>query len=100
MRKALVFFALAVPAWLRAQPGTTPGLLVFTHVTVIDCTGAPEQPDMTVVITGDRISAIGKSAGVAIPRAARVIDAPGKFLIPGLWDMHGHLTDATETAFP
>jgi imidazolonepropionase-like amidohydrolase len=55
---------------------------------------------MTVVISGDRIAAIGAVADVQIPKGSLVVDATGKFLIPGLWDMHGHLTDATETAFP
>jgi hypothetical protein len=45
---------------------------------------------MTVVITGDRISAIGNSASTPMPAGAKVVDATGKFLIPGLWDMHVH----------
>src|SRR6185369_6220146 len=48
------------------------------------------KPDMTVVITGERITAIGKTRGTRIPTNASVIDASGKFLIPGLWDMHLH----------
>lgn len=64
--------------------------LAFTHVTIIDATGAPPQADMTVVITGNRITALGKSGKVKIPNNAPVIEATGKFLIPGLWDMHAH----------
>ena len=74
--------------------------LALIHVTVIDCTGAAAKPDSTVVITGGRIRAVGPSGSTTIPAGARVVDAAGKFLIPGLWDMHGHLTDATEDAFP
>jgi imidazolonepropionase-like amidohydrolase len=74
--------------------------LVIAHVTVIDCTGAAAKPNSTVLVTGGLISAVGPSETVTIPSGARVIDATGKFLIPGLWDMHGHLTDATEDAFP
>jgi imidazolonepropionase-like amidohydrolase len=74
--------------------------IAITHVTVIDCTGAAARPNSTVVVTGGLISAVGPSGTVAIPAAARVVDANGKFLIPGLWDMHGHLTDATADAFP
>lgn len=73
---------------LQHVPALQP--LVFTHVTLIDCTGAPPKPDMTVVITGDRITAVGKSKDVPVPNGAHVIDAKGKFLIPGLWDMHVH----------
>src|SRR5436853_1056310 len=66
--------------------------LAITHVTVIDVTAAAPQPDMTVIINGNRIRALGKASKVRIPQGARVIDATGKFLIPGLWDMHIHLT--------
>ena len=64
--------------------------LVFAHVTVIDATGAAAKPDMTVVIIGDRITEVGKDRDVRIPKEAQVVDAAGKFLIPGLWDMHVH----------
>lgn len=64
--------------------------LVFTHVTVIDGTGASPSADMTLVVTGDRITSVGRTGTVAVPTAARVIDAQGKYLIPGLWDMHVH----------
>lgn len=74
--------------------------LAIVRVTVIDCSGAPASPDSTVLITGDSIAAVGPSSAVEIPAGSRVVDAQGKFLIPGLWDMHGHLTDATEDAFP
>jgi imidazolonepropionase-like amidohydrolase len=43
---------------------------------------------MTIVITGDRISAIGDN--ISVPAGAQVVDATGKFMIPGLWDMHVH----------
>jgi imidazolonepropionase-like amidohydrolase len=72
------------------QPPQATRPLVFTHVTVIDATGAPAQPDMTVVIRGDRITELGKSGTVQAPDGAQVVDATGKFLIPGLWDMHVH----------
>jgi imidazolonepropionase-like amidohydrolase len=72
--------------------------LAIIRVTVIDCTGAAEKPSSTVVIAGDHIAAAGPSESVRIPDGARVVDGSGKFLIPGLWDMHGHLTDATEAA--
>ena len=65
--------------------------LVFTHVTVIDATGAPPKPDMTVVITGERITEIGPTGKVKFPKNARIVDGQGKFLIPGLWDMHAHV---------
>ncbi|HCX29032.1 MAG TPA: hypothetical protein DHU55_04555 [Blastocatellia bacterium] len=84
---------ILAPAPLVAQ--TTDGLrsqpFVFTHVTVIDATGATAKPDMTVVIIGDRITTLGKSRKVRVPANAQVVDATGKYLIPGLWDMHVHV---------
>jgi imidazolonepropionase-like amidohydrolase len=67
--------------------------LVFTHVTVIDATGAPAKPEMTVVIKGGRIAVLGKTGNLNVPEDAYVVDATGKFLIPGLWDMHIHPHD-------
>jgi imidazolonepropionase-like amidohydrolase len=75
-----------------------PPSLAITHVTVIDVTGAPPQPDSTVVIAESRITAVGPSSSLHLPRGTRVIDASGKFLIPGLADMHVHLTGAGEPA--
>src|SRR5258708_40180668 len=64
--------------------------LVITHVNIIDATGSPVQPDMSVTISGSRIVKIEKAARTKVPQGARTIDATGKFLIPGLWDMHVH----------
>jgi imidazolonepropionase-like amidohydrolase len=86
----------ALPFLSLAQTKT----LVFTHVTIIDATGAPAKPDMIIVITGDRITALGPSGKLPIPKGAQVIDATGKFLIPGLWDMHVHLSYYGEAALP
>jgi imidazolonepropionase-like amidohydrolase len=97
----LPLFAALVAAALPAHhPPAAPPPLVIAHVTVIDATGADARPDMTVVLGGRRIAALGPAREVAVPRGAHVIDGSGKFLIPGLWDMHGHLTDATAAAFP
>jgi imidazolonepropionase-like amidohydrolase len=73
------------------RPSDAPALAI-THVTVIDMTGAPPRPDMTVVVVGDRISGIGPSDSLSPPVAAVVVEARGKFVIPGLWDMHAHST--------
>ena len=67
--------------------------LIFTDVTIIDTAGGPNQTDMTVVITKDRITGIDKAGKLPSPKGAQTIDATGKFLIPGLWDMHAHRGD-------
>jgi imidazolonepropionase-like amidohydrolase len=46
--------------------------------------------DQTVVVTGNRISAIGQTGKVKLPEGAQIVDAGGRYLIPGLWDMHVH----------
>jgi len=83
----LLYFA---PLVLLAQSQT----VVFTHATVINADGARPQSDVTVVITGDRITDVGKKASFS-PQA-QVVDASGKFLIPGLWDMHSHIHRAED----
>jgi len=72
--------------------------ITITHVTVINATGAAARPDSNVVIQGTRILAVGPAAATAIPRDARIVDGSGRFLIPGLADMHLHQTGASEPA--
>ncbi|HYM01196.1 MAG TPA: amidohydrolase family protein [Blastocatellia bacterium] len=64
--------------------------IAIAHVTVIDMTGAPPKADMTAVLVGDQISELGPAVKVKVPSGAGEIDGHGKFLIPGLWDMHVH----------
>src|SRR5437879_3584423 len=93
MNKAFALPLLLILAgflFVHPRRSEQPRPLVFTHVTVIDATGASPEPDMTVMITGNHITAIVKTAASSIPKDAQVIDATGKFLIPGLWDMHVH----------
>jgi imidazolonepropionase-like amidohydrolase len=73
-----------------------PPILAITHVTLIDGTGAAPQSDMTVVIRGTTIVAVGPSVSTSIPSRANTVNATGKFLIPGLADMHIHLTGSGE----
>jgi imidazolonepropionase-like amidohydrolase len=77
-------------------------------VTVIDVAGMRTLDDQRVVVQGGRIIAVEPEKPFA-PKASTVIDATGKFLIPGLWDMHSHLTfypgppkgeDVTEVVLP
>ena len=74
---------LAAPPCLPAQA------LVLANGTIIDPSGKIPLTRATVVLERGRVVAIGPSP--AIPPGARVVDARGKFLVPGLWDMHAHL---------
>jgi imidazolonepropionase-like amidohydrolase len=101
MRRAhllLLVLFLPIPALAFERPFGPPSLALI-HVTVIDATGASPMSDATVVIVGDRIAALGRSGRIDVPRDAKVIDATGKYLIPGLWDMHVH-TGYKETYLP
>ena len=69
-----------------ADPGS--GSLAIVNVTVIDVTGGAARSGLTVLTRGEEIVDIGPT--VAIPAGAIRVDATGKFLIPGLWDMHAH----------
>jgi hypothetical protein len=66
-------------------------ITAITHVNVIDATGSPVRSDMTIIIGGNRITALDKTSKVKIPKTAFVINGSGKYLIPGLWDMHFHV---------
>lgn len=93
MRKTFTLLLLLLLPTLtlgQSKPTSKSKPLIFTHVTVIDATGAPAKPEMSLVVAGSRIIALGRSGKVRIPNGAEVINATGKFLIPGLWDMHTH----------
>ncbi|MGH3766323.1 MAG: amidohydrolase family protein [Pseudonocardiaceae bacterium] len=89
----LVLLFAALPTDVVRQAAVGGPVVAITNVTVIDATGAPEQPGMTVVLRGDRIAALGASRQVPVPHEATVVDGAGKFVIPGLWDMHVHPYD-------
>jgi imidazolonepropionase-like amidohydrolase len=70
--------------------GSRAETLAITGATLIDGTGAAAIPDSAVVVHDGRIVAAGPRSQVKIPGDAKVIDAAGKTLMPGLWDMHAH----------
>jgi len=82
----LVSSILSARGWAPAEPKP----IALTNVTVIDATGAPPAPRMTVIVARGTIASIGKTGEIPVPPDAQVVDAAGKFLIPGLWDMHVH----------
>src|SRR2546422_85395 len=63
----------------------------LTHATVIDGTGRSSQPDTTVLIDGETIRAVGPAARLKIPGGASVVDLAGKFIIPGIINLHAHV---------
>ena len=93
--------SLSVAAGATA-PRTDTLSIAFTHVGVVDVEHGRVLRDRTILIGGNRIREVGPSARVRVPPGARVVDASGKFLIPGLWDMHVHALRAerAEWMFP
>ena len=67
------------------------GLLVIRNGDLFDSEAAAIREGMTVVIEGERITAVGPEGTVPVPADATIVDATGKTVLPGLWDMHGHL---------
>jgi imidazolonepropionase-like amidohydrolase len=74
----------------RTLPGRRTGTFAFVGATVINGTGKPPIPNATVVTSNGRIVAVGPSDTVKLPPDAQRIDVAGKYIIPGLWDMHAH----------
>ncbi len=70
--------------------------LAITHARVFDPGTLAVEEDQTVLVTKGRITAVGPSAKVAVPPGARTLDAQGRFLMPGLWDMHAHLSSGAD----
>ena len=77
----------------RMAPTTTTPI-ALEGATLIDVTGKPPVKDSVVVIQGDRIVSAGTRSNIEIPTGAKTIDVTGKFLLPGLWDMHSHFYQA------
>ena len=90
MKRALLCVLLSVAACLAQSP--TSSTLIIHDVTVIDATGAPAKPHQTVIVRGGKIEAIDNSGmGFGGKLPGTHVDGTGKFLIPGLWDMHVHM---------
>jgi hypothetical protein len=86
---AVILASPSHPLRLDAQT-TAPKSLAVTHAAVIDVVGGAVHPDQTIVIAGNRIQALGKSADIKTPAGTTIVDATGKYVIPGLWDSHVH----------
>ncbi|HEY2066712.1 MAG TPA: amidohydrolase family protein, partial [Gemmatimonadaceae bacterium] len=86
--------AMARQAPVIARLAETPAAPVaFTHVRTFDADGTRFLADQTVVVSGNRIVAVGPAASVAPPAGAWLISGKGMTLVPGLWDVHMHVGD-------
>jgi len=92
---AVVAFVAPLGSVSHAQ-GDRATLVAITGARLIDGTGAAPTDDSVVVVEGDRIRAAGSRARVQVPRGATVVDATGKFLLPGLVDVHCHINQPAD----
>ena len=89
--KACLTACLCLAALLGAKAEKAhPEMLILTNVNVVNTRDGGIEEGVTVVITKDRITGVGKVGFVPEGRNIHVINANGKYLIPGLWDMHVH----------
>ena len=105
MQRVLIILLLAVLSGLflvRWRQDIDQTHLILNHVTVIDVTTGRTEPDMAVEIRQGRISKIRPASEEPVANRGGVIDATGKFVVPGLWDMHVHVLreDRVDKALP
>src|SRR5687768_5226968 len=94
-RHALITLALlALASTASGQTGPAARPLAITHAAIIDTGNGSIQRDRTILVRDGRIARIDQ-AGAALPADAEQLDARGAFAIPGLWDLHVHLSWAT-----
>lgn len=99
--RLLPWFLLAACAPVPpARPAAEPVTVALAHVNVVDVESGRVMPDRTVLIAGSRIRTVGPGARVRIPPGAQVVDGRGRYLVPGLWDMHVHSAASIEREFP
>jgi hypothetical protein len=91
----LALFLASACAGSREPVGAT---IAITRVSVIDLANGTIRSPVTVLIQDGRIVAVDSS--VPVPARARVLDGSGKYLIPGLWDMHTHQSELGAAALP
>lgn len=87
----LIGAALAAPGGAAAQEHTEAVTLALVGGRLIDGYGGPPLENSVVLVSGDRISAIGTQGVLSIPPGVEVIDTNGMSVLPGLWESHGHL---------
>ena len=93
MRRVLVGCVIAILASSLAHgqsAARTRTTVLIRGVSIVDVVGGLLKTNMTIVVRGDRIVQVTSSAGTSSSPNAEIVDAPGTFAIPGLWDMHVH----------
>jgi imidazolonepropionase-like amidohydrolase len=81
--------ALSLASKLGHKPSTK---VVFEHVALFDSNTGAIVPEQTVIVSGNHIERVGSAPEIPTPAGVLVIDGTGKTLLPGLWDMHAHVS--------
>lgn len=95
---AIHSFAVLAVAQQPPQPGKPPLVVVFTNVNVVDVANGAVTRNSVVVVKNGRIQAISRRAIIGLGRDLQVVNTSGRYMIPGLWDMHVHLSIVREPA--
>jgi len=95
---ALLLLSVLGPPARAQQAADTAAATAFVNVAVVPMDRERVLPDQTVIVRGGRIVAVGPAAGTAVPEGATRIDGRGKYLLPGLAEMHGHVPPPTAPA--
>ncbi|AHM58762.1 amidohydrolase [Flammeovirgaceae bacterium 311] len=102
IRKFLFIILIVNICWAcvptKHNEGAT--LTAIKHVAVVDVTNGTLLIDQTILIQEENILSVGPSSTIKIPVKTNIVDAQGKYVIPGLWDMHVHLDMAGEESLP
>jgi imidazolonepropionase-like amidohydrolase len=91
MKRALLCLLFAGGTALAVAQSSKPRAVAIINVTVIDVTGGALEPHRTVVVRNGRIEAVRDSDAAKDKDSGTQVNGTGKYLIPGLWDMHVHL---------
>jgi imidazolonepropionase-like amidohydrolase len=90
LRAVLLALLAIAPAARAVGADAAPTVRVITGVNVVNLEGGAPIRDAVIVITGDRITAVGPAASTKVPAGARELKLPGKWIMPGLMNMHVH----------
>ncbi len=85
-----VWLCLTTFLWADSKPKTHSEVLIFTNVNVVNVRDGAIAQGMTVVIRKGRISGVAKVGFVGQGHDIQIVNANGKYMVPGLWDMHVH----------
>lgn len=92
--RLILLLLLALFACKSREQNDTSSYLVFTGATIIDGSGGPPISDGVLLIQDGRVQAVGSKENVTVPEQATIQHVPGKFIIPGIINAHGHVGDA------